>query len=233
MGISIRCQWMTPSALTTDARIAEVADVIRWVCTEGPCASRWFLQGRSRKEALSKGVDLDALSTRKKPWRRVPLIEDLAYYSLSMWDGRDDLESSSLSAKIYDPQTKPNMLLISGPPVDTFRARVPAWPDVLELTRSLAARLGGRAEVCTSQLWDYTEEHGMPHAFFAAHAAFWEPDRSGKSPLYAPLRTAGLAAPCSLVASTSWEQVIDPAATPEAPLLELMKLLAVPDDVAP
>lgn len=228
MGIFIRCEWMTPSTFTTDARVAEVADVIRRICTEGPFSGRWFLQGRSRKEALSKSVDLDALSTRKKPWRRVSLIEDLAYYSLSMWDGRDDLEAASLSAEIYEPETKPNMLLISGPPVDSFRPRVPAWPDVLELARSLAAMLDGLSVVGTDELFGYARAHGMPHASFAAHAAFWEPDRSGESPLYAPLRTAGLAAPCSLVASTSWDEVVDPSRTPEASLLELMRLLAVP-----
>ncbi|MBX3197799.1 MAG: hypothetical protein KF894_06615 [Labilithrix sp.] len=124
------------------------------------------------------------------------------------------------------PETKPNMLLVSGTPVDSFRARAPAWPDVLELARSLAVRLGGRADVCASHLWDDAEEHDMPLASFAAHAAFWEPDRDGKSPLHAPLRDAGLAAPCALVASRSWDEVIDPSRTPEAVALEVMRLLA-------
>ena len=229
MGIFIRCEWMAPAAFTVDARVAEVAGVVRQICTHGPYASRWFLQGGSRKEALSKGVDLDALSTKKKPWRRVSLIEGEGYYSLSMWDGRDDLESTGLSVDVYDPETTPNMLLLSGPSIDAFRARVPSWSDVLELTRSVAVRLGGVAIVGTDELWAYTQARAMPNAFFAAHAAFWEPDRSGRSPVYGPLRDAGLAAPCSLVASRSWDEVIEPSRTPEGPLLESMRLLARPD----
>lgn len=224
---------MAPSSFTTDARVAEVAGIVRQLCTAGPYAGAWFLKGRSKKEALSKHVDLDQIFAKKKPWRRVSLIEGAAYYSLSMWNGRDEDEAAELSVSVYDPETTPNMLVLSGPPIECLRTRVPAWSDVLELARSFAVRLGGMAVVCTDELREYATARAMPHAFFAAHAAFWERDRSGRNPVYAPLRDAGLAAPCSLVASTSWEQVIDPTATPEAPLLELMNLLAVPDDVAP
>ena len=226
----VRCEWMPAPSATLGGRIAEAAAVVRSVASESAYASAgWFLTARSRKAALAKPVDLERLSSLEKPWRRVPLIEGEAYYSLSMWDGKSDVESADVSVDVHEPPIEPDQLVISGPTTDAFRARV-SWREVLALAELLALRLGGRTVVGSYALHLYAEPKGIPDA---AYAAYWGVDRSGRNPFYGRLRAVGHEPPWSIVASATWEEVLDPSLASLASLTESARLLAEPPGIPP
>ena len=224
MALFVRCEWMPAPSATLEERVTEAAAVVRSVASDSPYASAgWFLTARSRKAALAKPVDLERLSSLENHWRRVPLVvEGAAYYALSMWDGKADLETTGLSVGVYDPPAEADQLVISGPTTDAFRACV-SWREVLALAESLALRLGGLTVVGSYALHLYAEPKGIPDAMYAA---YWGVDRSERSPFYARLRAAGHEPPWSVVSSATWEEVLDPSLGSLASFTESARLLA-------
>jgi hypothetical protein len=188
---------------------------------------RWFKLGRSRKEALKHEVRLGELQTNKNAFRRVPLIDEDAYWTLDVWNGRAEEEGANVHFRLYDPPTNLDVFMIS-----FDRAALGgtvSWDDVVFSARQLSRQFGGQVIVRSHELLEYAAERNIPDAEFAAYAAFWGDDRSGRNPLHRWMESSGVKPPLEIVACNSWEEVEAPD---EARLRAISQRLAAAEKAA-
>ena len=93
MGLVIRCWWLPPSHLPIEQRMMEALGVIRQPELASIFGAGWFKGGRTKKAALSRPVNLENITPKAPPWRRVSMTDvpphNDIYYQLGLWNGLD------------------------------------------------------------------------------------------------------------------------------------------------
>lgn len=140
MGLVIRCWWLPPRHLPIEQRMMEALGVIRQPELASIFGAGWFKGGRTKKAALSRPVNLENITPKAPPWRRVSMTDvpphNDIYYQLGLWNGLDRPASCSFSITLYEPALDPRRLQIPGLETDTIIISGPELA-LLESTRSV------------------------------------------------------------------------------------------------
>lgn len=209
MSLFIRCEWIPPADASLDVRLMEVANLFNNPTFTAIARAEWYSLGRSKAEALSKPVRRAELA-QLQFWRCVPLIQGKHVYTINLWNGRDDLNSVNISIALHVPPDDPDIFVISGISADNLRSSGVSWKGLLDLSISLAERLGGAVRVSSHELLERASELLAVDAQKAVYAAFWGIDRSGRNPAYRSLLATERDIPFFCVSADSWEEVFAP-----------------------
>jgi hypothetical protein len=192
MSFFLNCGWYPTAGAEIQARIGQIASLLERQETVALVGGNWYRKGRSKKEALSKPLPLAKLR-EVRSWHRDKFVfeetgrEELDFW-LGVWNGRDPPDSASLLVHLHDPTTEMDMLVFSGPGLESLKDR---WRQVLAWGEAVAHHLGGRSLVSSNTLIEWAEAEGLERADMAGYAAFHADGRS-------------------IVSAATWPEVIAP-----------------------
>ena len=155
------------------AAALRLPEVIRVVGT------RWFRKANSRHAALASSLDFDELLSARG-WRRSRFVGNVKLYSVACWDGAEGSgRAITFRSEVYegapdDEFMRPSALRFVFESIDSVSSAV-AWCELVEMSRTLAAHLGGTSVIVDTGLMDEVEGRVSPEArrhvfLFAADA---------------------------------------------------------------
>jgi hypothetical protein len=193
MSLFVRTEWRPSEGASLEARQEQAARVLAGPQLRAIGGARWYEEGSSLRDALSRPVDI-SLPSSAKPWE-ISRIGAARVLRLTVWNGRDDEHGVTAAVNLWDPP---------GQGTDTFvmslvrpslaRGSGIEWRAILDLGRTLAAVLGGLTIVASGELAAFAEARQVPLPDAAVYAAFWN-----------AVDAAG-----DVISAASWDEAVQP-----------------------
>lgn len=173
MALYLRHEWAPSSPAAPPRRLEDVAAALHDPSIRALCGPCWFALGGSKKEALSRPVDLVNVADGTA-WRKRGRSPSPSWMALSLWNGLDAIESVNLDLRLCLGSGVDTLALTDiqydGLPAPALGER---WDLLLRCARSLVRRLGGVSVLGSDALMTWARLAGLDDANFVANGLAW------------------------------------------------------------
>jgi hypothetical protein len=228
MSLDVICVWHEADDMPLEQRLSKAAVVLRSPQVEEIFGPNWYHGGKSRKDALSKPVNLDDVLKLEawSEWRGEPPPPCGLTYTFGMWNGHDgaDPRRGGVSVILIEEPVpyvhripgRSGRMVFDCPVLEVIAKDETRVAQFISFARFLASRLEGTAVLRSYELMEYAEERDALDEHLMAYAAFWhepmgivDPDTGESISEY--------------VATTKWTKEVDEESIPR--VLKLQHLL--------
>lgn len=168
MAVFVWGAWRSPEGQDVRTAFGRIADLMAAKEVVGVVGEQWFRLAYSKKAALARAVDAEAVRSGRA-WRHSRFVGEARWSVLDLWNGGDGDHSISVRAEVHVgvlPQGRVMRSAVHFTLGDTnaCEERGTTWLEVVEFTRRIARGLGGTGVVGSTDLFDRAEKVLPPFA---------------------------------------------------------------------